>query len=364
MADTTNEQPMPLLTLGLHPKMHALVASDHNPDFVLARVIIEHRERYVVQTIDGNYSAIITGNLRFTATERADFPAVGDWVSVGPMDEDSMIIYKVLPRFSVLARQAVGQFAEQQIIATNVDFAFLVQACGYDFNINRLERYLVLCRNAEIIPIIILNKTDTISTEEVESLLRQVQERVPNTIVIAMSSHSGVGYDQLRAQLKPGYTYCFLGSSGVGKSTIINKLQGEALITTSHISESTQKGRHTTTSRSLFQLSNGSLVIDTPGMRELGMVEEQAGLTQTFADVEALTEQCKFNDCTHENEQGCAILDAIAMNTLDKDVFHNYQKLQREQARFHASVYEKRQKNRAQGKRYKSIQQSKRHLRE
>lgn len=341
--------------LGFDGKITELVSPQDLEGFTLARVVVEHRERYVVQTMEQTYSAEITGNLRFAAASRRDFPAVGDWVKITPMDDESAIIFEVLPRTSVLERQAVGRQGEVQLIATNIDFAFLVQAVGHDFNLKRMERYLALCHNSGIQPIFLLTKADLATPEEIEDLTQQVKARVKDMPVYAVSSMSQAGLQELEGVWQPYATYCFLGSSGVGKSTLVNHLMGQAVQKTSAISDSTSKGRHTTSHRELIVLPNGSIVIDTPGMREVGMAESKAGIEHTYDDIAQLAEDCRFSDCTHTTETGCAVLQALEDGDLDESAYENYQKLMREQEHFTSTIAERRQKSRAQGKLYRSV---------
>ncbi|MFV0592244.1 MAG: ribosome small subunit-dependent GTPase A [Draconibacterium sp.] len=321
----------------------------------LARVIIEHKERYIVQSETGVYQAEITGNIRFSARSRADFPAVGDWVRITPMDEQNAIILELFPRYSSLSRQAVGKQADIQIIAGNIDVAFIVQSVGHDFNINRLERYLTICYSGKIEPMILLTKTDLISETETGSLTEMIRKRLPNVKLVAISSENGTGYNLLRETMQPDVTYCFVGSSGVGKSTIINHLSNEHKLPTAAISTSTQKGKHTTTRRELFVLENGSIVIDTPGMRELGMTDESSGIDLTYDQITELSDSCRYSDCTHTSEKGCAVLKAVENGELSEKTYENYQKLKREQEHFSSTLHEKRQKGKEFGKMVKAV---------
>ena len=316
----------------------------------LARVIAEHRERYQVQSSDGIFQAEITGNIRFAAQTRADFPAVGDWVRIMKMDESTAIIVGVLPRFSQLSRLAVHSSSETQLIASNIDVAFIVQSVGHDFNLNRMERYLSICYSSSIEPVMLLTKIDLIPDTELDDLKQKIHNRLPAISVIPVSSTTGEGYESLEKLLKASETYCFLGSSGVGKSTIINRLLMEEAMKTAEISVSTSKGRHTTSHRELFYLPNGSMVIDTPGMRELGMTDQSDGIEKTYAGISELAENCRYRDCTHTGEKGCAVLKAVDDGDLSVEVYENYLKLKREQERFSTSVHEKKQMGKIFGK--------------
>jgi ribosome biogenesis GTPase len=348
---------MELRQLGFTEEIRNLI----DPEGIeLGRVVVEHRERYVLQSTEGTFNAEITGNLRFSAQSRRDFPAVGDWVKIAMMDTESAVILEVLPRISTLERQAVGQQGETQIIATNIDYAFLVQATGHDFNLKRLERYLTICHASGIEPIILLTKIDLVEDQTVEELVNRLHQRVKDVPVVALSSETGAGFDQLEEIMQPYRSYCFLGSSGVGKSTIVNRLKGEDVLKISAISASTNKGRHTTSHRELIILPNESIVIDTPGMREVGMTDQAPGLERTYDDITELAQHCKFKDCTHIHEQGCAVIAAVNEGDISEEAYDNYLKLKREQEYFSSTVREKRQKSKAQGKLYKAIQNEKR----
>ncbi len=321
----------------------------------LGRIIVEHRERYLVQVAEEIYQAEITGNIRFSARSRIDFPAVGDWVRITKMDQHSAIILEIFPRKTILSRQAVGKQGEIQVIASNIDVAFIVQSIGHDFNLNRLERYLIICNTAGIQPIMLLTKVDLIEENELQELTKKVLYRRPEISLVAISNENGTGLEGLQNMLEANKTYCFLGSSGVGKSTIINHLLQSEEIRTAEISVSTSKGKHTTTHRELFPLPNRSFVIDTPGMRELGMTDQNSGIELTFDQITGLAGQCKFHDCTHINESACAVIRAVEDGKLSEDAYQNYIKLKREQEHFSSSVYEKRKKDKAFGKMIKNV---------
>jgi ribosome biogenesis GTPase len=325
----------------------------------VGRVIVEHKERYVVQTLQGAFKAEITGNLRYSASQRQDFPAVGDWVKLTMMDEETAIILEVLPRFSLFERRAVGKTGESQIIATNIDLVFIVQSVGHDFNLNRMERYLALCSSSGIDAIILLTKTDLSGSSEVAGLVSETESRIKNIPVVAISNETLNGFDRLNELMEPYLTYCFLGSSGVGKSTIINHLLGNELLKTSSISSSTNKGKHTTSQRELIILPNKSIVIDTAGMREIGMTDNEEGIELTYDQITDLSHHCRFHDCTHTNETDCAVLDALEKGGLSEAVYENYQKLKREQAHFSSTAADKKRKDKELGKLIKSFKSKK-----
>ena len=232
---------------------------DQNLDsFGMGRVISEHKERYVVKTTEKEYDGEIVGNLRFTAHNRSDFPAVGDWVAISEYDDNKVVIHSVFPRKTIIERQAVEKQGEKQIIASNIDYVFIVQAVDRDFNINRIERYLTICNTSNVKPIILLNKIDLIDNIKLSSLFREVKERIQKIPVIAISNETKNGIAQLKDKMEKGKTYCLLGSSGVGKSTLLNNLSGKKIMQTNVISTSTKKGRHITSHRELIILNNGS----------------------------------------------------------------------------------------------------------
>lgn len=324
-------------------------------EFETARVLSEHKERYIIGVNNKIYEAEITGNMRYSANSRDDFPAVGDWVLAAIYDNDFAIIHEVLPRTSVLHRQAVGQFGEMQIIAANIDFAFITLAVDRDFNINRIERYLTICNSAKVKPFIILSKTDLIEKNELDSLITDLKTRVNNIPVITVSNRTKNGIEELKSILEKGKTYCFLGSSGVGKSTLINILLGKDIIKTSSLSDSTGKGKHTTSRRELFVLDNGSMLIDNPGMREVGIADIGSGLETTFDSIIQISKNCKFSDCRHINEKGCAVIDAVKKGIIDESSYKNFLKMEREKIRFQSTVADKRKKDKAFGKMIKEV---------
>lgn len=341
---------MELEYLGYNADLEKFRIENNLHEFEIGRVSQEHKERYIVKTANAEYEAEITGNMRFSADSRRDFPAVGDWVAISVCDSDFAIIHKILPRKSVLERQAVAKFGEAQIIASNIDFVFITNAVDRDFNINRIERYLTVCNSAKSEPIVLLTKTDLVSEDELKVIITDTQKRLKDTLIIPLSNETKSGYEKLTSSLIKGKTYCFLGSSGVGKSSLINNLTGKEVLKTSEISSNTGKGRHTTSHRELVVLENGSILIDNPGMREIGIADTSDGLETTFDSITELSAKCRFSDCTHTTEKGCAVLDAVENNIIDKDTYKNYMKMERERQHFQSSVYEKRKKDKQFGK--------------
>ncbi|KOH42619.1 ribosome small subunit-dependent GTPase A [Sunxiuqinia dokdonensis] len=324
----------------------------------IGRVISEHKERYVVKTADHEYDAEIIGSLRFLAQQRSDFPAVGDWVAMAEFDDNKALIHAVLPRKTMIERQAVGKQGEKQIIATNIDFAFIVQAVDRDLNINRMERYLTICNTSGVNPLIILNKTDLIADHELTALIANVQSRIRQVPVLAISNETLSGIDVLKAQMLKGKTYCLLGSSGVGKSTLLNNLSGRQIMKTIAISASTHKGRHATSHRELFVLDSGGILIDTPGMREVGLTDAATGLEMTFENIVQLARDCRFKDCTHTTETGCAIVAAVENGEIDQASYENYLKMAREREHFESTTAERRMKDKEFGKMIKNFKKN------
>jgi ribosome biogenesis GTPase len=346
---------MKLEELGYSANLKELWSDIKLDDFEVGRIISEHKERYIVRTEHGESEAEITGNLRFTARNREDFPAVGDWVSLTSYDSDFAIIHEILPRYSTISRQAVGQSGEIQIIATNVDYAFLVQAADRDFNLNRLERYLTICHASRVSPIIVLTKTDLINKVETKAITDRIHQRIQEVPVIAISNETKDGYEVLSTHIEKGKTYCMLGSSGVGKSTLINNLSERNIMKTGAISDTTNKGRHVTSHRELIVLENGGILIDNPGMREVGIADTAQGLENTFDQIISLSQECRFIDCTHTDETECAVLEAVQNGELDREAFENYLKMEKEKAFFDSSLAERRKRDKDFGKMVKNF---------
>jgi ribosome biogenesis GTPase / thiamine phosphate phosphatase len=316
---------------GWRPLFENAMAPYQTEGCVPGRVVLEHKHMYRVMTAYGEVLAEVSGKLRFQATGREDYPAVGDWVAASVREaEGRATIHGVLPRFSKFSRKAAGNTTEEQIVAVNVDTVFLVQALNQDFNIRRLERYLILAWESGANPVIILSKADL--CDDTEEKLSQVYSAAAGVSVHAVSSVDGTGIEALKPYVGHGSTVALLGSSGVGKSTLINRLYGKEVQDTGGIREEDGRGRHTTTHRELILLPEGGLLIDTPGMRELQLWDADEGISAGFQDVESLTSECRFHDCTHGKEPGCAVQAALKNGTLDNERYQSYLKLQRELA--------------------------------
>ncbi len=309
---------------------HTLDFEPHAAEgLVPARVAVQHRGVLIVLSELGELRAVTAGRLSHDAAS-GDLPAVGDWVAIAPRPEEGgATIQAVLPRRTKFSRKVAWAASEEQVVAANVDVVFLLTSLNEDFNLRRMERYLTLAWESGAQPVIVLTKTDLSDTVDLRVLdVEAIAFGVP---VHAISSITGDGLDVIRSYLAPGRTIALLGSSGVGKSTLVNTLAGEELLAVKEIREDGE-GRHTTTHRQLVLLPEGGLVLDTPGMRELQLWESADGLGETFSDVEELAASCRFNDCAHKTEPGCAIQAALEHGTLEPGRWASYQKLQRELA--------------------------------
>ncbi len=297
--------------------------------FSVARVAIEYRNSYIVYGEQGELTAKVTGKLRHQATQPQDFPAVGDWLIIQAREsEGHAIIHGILPRKSKFSRKTVGSKTEEQIVAANVDTVFLVCGLDGDFNPRRIERYLILAWESGANPVIVLNKADLCNS--LTESLSQVEAIALGVPIVVLSATTNQGLDALKLYLQPGQTVALLGSSGVGKSTITNQLKEAAIQAVQPVRQGDDRGRHTTTNRELILLPTGSLIIDTPGMREIQIWAGDESLQGTFADIEALAEECRFRNCQHNNEPGCAVQQALVEGELDYSRFLSYQKLQKE----------------------------------
>lgn len=345
-----NKMNINLETLGFHPQLQEYREAQQLTAFLIGRVSSAHKERYTVLTDQGEFTAELLGNLRFTAQNSSDFPVVGDWVALAPYDTNKGLIHAIYPRRTLLERQAVGKTGEKQLIAANIDYGLIVQSLNRDFSMNRLERYLTICHASHIQPMILLTKIDLVEEALVMNSLQQLRERIPNVPIIPISNATGEGLADFQQLVKTGMTYCLLGSSGVGKSTLINRLTGNEVMHTGAISKSIDRGKHVTTHRELIVLDTGGILIDNPGMREVGIADSASGLAVTFEQIYALAAQCKFKDCTHVNEKGCAILAALDDGTLDEQTYQHYLKLEREQEHYSSTVHERRKKEKRFGK--------------
>ena len=326
-----------LKKLGWNAFFEKAFASYRDSGFAAGRVAVEHKDRYWILTACGEYPAEVTGKLMFGAESAADFPKVGDWVVVTIFeDEQKAIIHHVLPRKSKFMRKAAGKKLDEQIVAANIEVVFVVQSLDQNFNVRRLERYLVMVHESKASPVIILNKADL--CPESAARVAEIGKLMPDLPVVAVSAKTDVGMDTLRGLIKEGLTFAFIGSSGVGKSSLINKLVGEEVLKIAEVRETDSRGRHTTARRQLLVLPTGGCLIDTPGMRELQLWHTDEGLDETFADIERLAADCHFADCTHTAEIKCAVLAAVASGDLPEKRYQNYLKMRKELAHFESTV--------------------------
>jgi len=349
---------MNLKELGYSQSLETYRLENGLGSFDVGRVISEHKERYVVRDDKNEYDAEVIGNLRFTAASRADFPAVGDWVAFTEFDEGKALIHKVLTRNTVIQRQAVGSKGEKQIIASNIDYGLIVQAVDRDFNINRAQRYLAICYESGVEPVIMLSKIDLIDEARLNEILESLSRGLPGVPVFPFSSESEAGLEEVKSFIRPGQTYCLLGSSGVGKSTLINHLSGSDLMKTGSISSSTSKGKHVTSHRELIVLPGGGIIIDNPGMREVGITDSASGIEAAFDTITQLAGSCRYSDCRHINENGCAVLEALENDELDESSYHNYIKMEKEKDHFESTQAERKSKGKQLGKVIKDMKKT------
>ncbi|HWT02820.1 MAG TPA: ribosome small subunit-dependent GTPase A [Pyrinomonadaceae bacterium] len=294
-----------------------------------ARVALEHRHLYGVYTERGELLAETAGKLRHEAASRDALPAVGDWVVIRARPEGGRAtIHAVLPRRSKFTRKAAGERTEEQIVGTNIDTVFLITSLNQDFNLRRIERYLIVAWDSGADPVVVLSKSDL--SDEVGNRIAEIREVARGVPVHAVSVVNGEGLGELAQYIRAGQTVALLGSSGVGKSTLINHLAGRDLQRIQEVREHDDRGRHTTTHRELILLPQGGLVLDTPGMRELQLWDGEGGLRLAFDDIEALARDCHFGDCRHQDEPGCAIRDALDSGAIDAERYESYEKLQKE----------------------------------
>ena len=293
-----------------------------------SRVIRHNKNQYIVHDGEKVLTATLLGRLLYESEDTSLLPAVGDWVCIEPFDEEQAIIHEVLARFGAFFRKEAGQVTRKQVIAANIDVAFLVSGLDHDLNIRRIERFLVQVSSSGATPVILLNKADL--REDIDAICTSVKAVAGDVEVIPISAKEQKGFDRVRSFIQKGKTVAFLGSSGVGKSSIANVLLERHIQRTGSVREDDSRGRHTTSHRELMLLPSGGVIIDTPGLRELQLWGNEEDLQQVFSEIDQLAAYCKFRDCRHEAEPGCAVLQALEDGELDETRLESYKKLRRE----------------------------------
>jgi len=340
-----------LANLGFDEWFRGNVEQEKMQGFSIARVISVNKNSYVVSNGKEDIYAELTGKFLFNSESSEDFPTVGDWVYVQLFDEDSFaVIHEIFPRISLLQRKTPGKKIGYQLIAANVDIAIIMQALDSNFNLRRLERYLVMIYESNITPVVLLSKSDLLSAEEVDEKKNEILKLNQELTVLAFSNNKSGDIESIKEFLRPHLTYCLLGSSGVGKTTLLNNLVHQDLYKTQPIREKDGRGKHTTTRRELIVLENGVIIVDNPGMRELGVISADAGINFTFDEIAELSEHCKYADCTHTVEKGCKVLESVESGEISPERYENFLKLYKESLYNEMSYFDKRQKDKKFGK--------------
>jgi len=324
------------------------------PDDTIARVVAVDRDLLLLMDQNGTFRAKLAGSYLYRHHLSQILPCVGDWVCVEKHPTDELgLVHMLLERRTALRRKSAGISTDYQMIAANVDYVIIVQSCHYDFNLKRLERYLVMVRDGGADPYVLLTKTDLVEPEVLASQLAKIRAAGVTAPVLTLSNVTREGIDDLKRTLLPAKTYCFVGSSGVGKSTIINQLIGREILQTKSVS-GTGEGRHTTVRRELIILERGALVIDNPGMREFGILGAESGIGGSFSDIIGFASSCRYRNCGHTSEPGCAVLEAVNSGEISQEHYDNYIKLREESEFYQMSYFEKRKKDRNFGRYIKS----------
>lgn len=351
---------MNIIHLGFDKWFQKRVDPTRSKGFEIARVITVDKNSFIIT--DGKRETIseLSGRLIFNADSPLDYPAVGDWVYVQYFNENTFaVIHEIFPRRTLLKRKTAGKKIEFQVIASNIDTAMIIQSLDHDFNLRRLERYLVMVHESEIKPVVLLSKSDLLSPIEIDKKIASIQKDMPDIQIGVFSNTTYSGLERVEEMLISGKTYCLLGSSGVGKTTLINKLMDENLFETQPVREKDSRGRHTTARRQLIILKSGAMIIDTPGMRELGNIAVDSGLHDTFKEITELTMQCRYKDCSHSIEKGCAVLAALDEGRISRERYQNYIKMTKESAFLEMSYLERRRRDKEFGKLCRSIMKHK-----
>lgn len=351
---------MEINALGLNNWVEKNLDKDKLKEYQLARVTTVDKDSYVIRGESSECRAELTGKLLYTASSPLDYPTVGDWVYVQYFDDDSFaVIHELIPRRNLLKRKAAGRKVEVQLIAANIDTAFIIQSLDSDFNLQRLERYLVVTTESNINPVILLSKSDLLPMDEIQVRLSKIKKRLPDIKTVSFSNFKNTDMVTINELLVKGETFCLLGSSGVGKTTLLNRLLGRDAFKTHSTREKDDKGRHTTSRRQLTILDNGAILIDTPGMRELGAFDVDSGIESTFNEISEISRKCRFTDCSHTQEKGCAVLAALENETIEVKQYENFMKMVKESKHYSMSYTEKRRKDKDFGKMVKYVKKVK-----
>jgi ribosome biogenesis GTPase len=346
---------MELQTLGFNDWFKQRQKEPSKPDHSIARITAVNKGSYLVRNENSEVLSELAGEFRFSAESIIKYPVVGDWAFVQYCNDNTFaIICDLFPRKTILRRKTAGKKVDYQIIASNIDVAFIVQSCDFNFNLRRLERYLVMVNDSHIEPVILLSKRDLVSQKDLESHISGIRNTGIKCKAIAYSIETGSGLPEIQQVLGPGKTYCLLGSSGVGKTTLLNRLIGRDAFKINLVREKDGKGRHTTARRQLVVLDQGAMLIDTPGMRELGNIGVKSGIEESFSDILNLSKECRFNDCTHTREVGCSLLRAVQDGDISEIQYQSFLKLKKESEYYQMSYIEKRRKDRKFGEFIKS----------
>jgi ribosome biogenesis GTPase len=356
--------PMNLSKLGFDKWFSDRTDSLKSVDYDIARITAVNKDSFLIRNRNKDVFAELTGKMLFNADSPIDLPTVGDWVYAQFFDDESFaVIHEILPRKSLLKRKTAGKKTEYQLIAANIDTAFIIQSLGSDYNLRRLERYLVAVNDGNIQPAVLLSKSDLASEHERNEKITEIQRLMPEINVFEFSNIDYCGIDKIKEMLIAGKTFCLIGSSGTGKTTLLNNLTDDHLFETDAVREKDGKGRHTTTRRQLISLKNDAMIIDTPGMRELGNIGASAGINETFIEINMLSYHCLYKNCTHTNENGCAVLQALKEGRISEERFQNFIKMNKETAYNEMSYIEKRRKDKNFAKLCKSVMKNKRNKR-
>jgi len=350
---------MKLSKLGFDKWFSDRTDSSKSADYEIARVTAVNKDSFQIRNGEKDILAELTGKMLFNADSPTDIPTVGDWLYVKFYDNESFaVIHEIIPRKSLLKRKTAGKKTEYQLIGANIDTAFIIQSFGSDYNLRRLERYLVVVNEGNIQPVVLLSKSDLTTEHERNRKISEIRALMPEIRVVEFSNINHYGISKIKDMLIPEKTFCLLGSSGVGKTTLLNNLTDD-VFETNEVREKDGKGRHTTARRQLISLPNDAMIIDTPGMRELGNITVSTGINETFNEITELSEQCLYKNCTHTNENGCAILQALETGRISEERYRNYIRMNKEIAYNEMSYFEKRKKDKNFGKFCKTVMKNK-----